>query len=83
MLMWAGNATPDEKLSYAGQTNDRDPILSVVGGSLPTGTVVGYYLEDTNLSGVVKYTGAANDRDIILSNIGGTVPTATRQEQMP
>jgi hypothetical protein len=83
MLMWAGNANPDEKLSYAGQTNDRDPILSVVGGSLPTGTVVGYYLEDTNLSGVVKYTGAANDRDIILSNIGGTVPTATRQEQMP
>jgi len=82
-LLWAGNARADRTLRYTGQDNDRDPILSVIGGTVPTGTVVGYYLEDTNLSGMVKYTGQENDRDIILLNVGGSVPTNTRQEQLP
>lgn len=50
---------------------------------MPTSTVVGYYQEDTNLSGIVKDTGSANDRDIILFNVGGIVPTAVRLEQLP
>lgn len=83
MLLWAGNALRDRTLRYTGQNNDRDPILMVIGGSLPTGTVAGYYLEDTNMTGVVKYTGGANDRDGILVNIGGSVPTNTRGEQLP
>lgn len=41
---------------YVGNGNDRDPILVVIGGSVPTAVVNGYYLEDTNLSGQVKYT---------------------------
>ena len=82
-LMWGGNAFRNGILKYTGDSNDRDPILTVVGGAIPTGTVIGYYLEDTNLSGLVKYTGSANDRDIILYNIGGSVPTATRMEQLP
>ena len=68
---------------YTGSNNDRDPILVVIGGSVPTAVVNGYYLEDTNLTGTVKYTGALNDRDPILVNIGGLVPTATRVEQLP
>lgn len=83
LLLWSGNVRKDQALRYVGQDNDRDPILSVIGGSVPTGTIVGYYSEDTNLSGLVKYTGSANDRDVILVNIGGTVPTATRAEQLP
>ncbi|MBK8500381.1 MAG: hypothetical protein IPL52_16570 [Flavobacteriales bacterium] len=83
MLLWAGNALPNNELKYVGQGNDRDPILSVVGGAVPTGTTTGYYLEDTNLSGVVKYTGTGNDRDLILVNIGGSVPTNTRMQQLP
>ncbi len=83
MLLWAGNAFRDRTLRYMGQDNDRDPILSVVGGAVPTGTVAGYYLEDTNLSGLVKYSGGGNDRDGILVNIGGSVPTAMRIEQLP
>ena len=82
-LMWAGNAWLDGLLRYVGNGNDRDPILTVIGGSVPTNTANGYYLEDTNLSGVVKYTGSENDRDIILLNIGGSVPTNTRAEQLP
>ncbi|HMC96944.1 MAG TPA: hypothetical protein VKG92_04790, partial [Flavobacteriales bacterium] len=83
MLLWAGNALRDQSLLYMGSGNDRDPILAVVGGSVPTNSVAGYLLEDTNLDGMVKYTGSANDRDAILANIGGSVPTATRTEQLP
>ena len=83
LKLWAGNAFRDDKLMYVGNGNDRDPILVVIGGSVPTAVVNGYYLEDTNLTGTVKYTGALNDRDPILVNIGGLVPTATRVEQLP
>lgn len=82
-VLFSGNTQSDNALKYTGTGNDRDPILTRVGGTLPTNTVSGYYTEDTNLDGVVKYTGAGNDRDIILVNIGGTDPTATRTEQIP
>ena len=81
--LWAGNTFNDDRIKYTGASNDRDPILFVVGGSVPTNIVLGYYREDTNLSGTVKYTGALNDRDPILNNIGGITPTATRIEQLP
>ncbi len=50
---------------------------------MPTNTVLGYYIEDTNLDGAVKYVGAGNDRDPILVNVGATVPTNTRVQQLP
>ena len=83
MLLWAGNVLRDSNLKYTGDSNDRDPILSAIGGSIPTNTASGYLLEDVNLDGFVKYTGSGNDRDPILSNIGGSVPTNTRTEQLP
>jgi hypothetical protein len=83
MVLWTGNTVPNTQLSYTGSGNDRDPILLAIGGSVPTGTLAGYRIEDTNLDGVVKYTGSANDRDAILLNIGGSVPTATRTQQLP
>ena len=70
-------------MKYTGPGNDRDLILSKIGGVVPTNTVTGYFPEDVNLSGVVQYTGPGNDRDIILENIGGVVPTNTRIEQLP
>ncbi len=84
--LWSGNALQTSginKVKYAGANNDRDPILQLVGGSTPTHTTTGYYVEDVNMDGVVKYTGAHNDSDPILVNIGGTVPTAVRFEQLP
>ncbi len=83
MAMWAGNTQVDRTILYTGENNDRDPILSIIGGVIPTGIATGYYLEDVNLTGEVKYTGEDNDRDIILLNIGGVVPTNTISEQMP
>ncbi|MCB9170746.1 MAG: choice-of-anchor B family protein [Flavobacteriales bacterium] len=82
-LMWAGDALPDGVIKYAGTTNDRDRILTTIGGSTPTATVNGYRIEDVTLDGVIKYAGAQNDRDPILVNVGGSVPTATRQQQLP
>jgi len=83
MVLWSGNTTGDERLKYTGSGNDRDPILAAVGGLVPTSTVAGYLLEDTNMDAVVRYTGAGNDRDPILSNIGGIVPTEVRLQQLP
>lgn len=81
--LWMGNAVMDDRLKYTGANNDRDPMLVRVGGSVPTATAAGYFIEDANLDGVVKYTGAVNDRDPILVNIGGSVPTAIRVQQLP
>ncbi len=83
MLLWAGNVLRNNSLLYVGEGNDRDPILALVGGSVPTNSIAAYALADTNLDGLVKYTGGGNDRDVILANIGGSVPTATRLEQLP
>ena len=81
--LWAGDVSGDGVLRYTNAGNDRDPILVRIGGSVPTATTNGYYLEDVNLDGVVRYTNADNDRDPILVNIGGAVPTNTRTEQLP
>lgn len=83
MLLWSGNSNGDAVMKYVGAENDRDPILSRIGGTVPTATTDGYWPEDVNMDGVVKYVGANNDRDPILQNIGGVVPTATRPEQLP
>ncbi|MBK9176659.1 MAG: PQQ-dependent sugar dehydrogenase [Flavobacteriales bacterium] len=80
---WCGNTLRDGTLRYTGQDNDRDPILSEVGGSVPTNTNTGYLGTDVTLDGVVRYVGDGNDRDPILMNIGGSVPTNTRIEQLP
>lgn len=81
--LWSGNVLLDNKLAYTGEGNDRDPILSAIGGTIPTATVAGYLSSDVNMDGVVRYTGGANDRDPILSNIGGATPTNVRIEQLP
>lgn len=83
MALWMGNSVADDKLMYTGPANDRDPVLTAIGGTLPSNTVSGYLPEDTNMDGTVKYTGARNDRDPILVNIGGSLPTNARQEQIP
>lgn len=86
MGLWGGNVFRDGNVSllkYTGTNNDRDPILSTIGGTTPNAVVSGYLREDVNLSGQVKYTGSANDRDPILVNVGSTVPTSVRAEQLP
>ncbi|MBK7754762.1 MAG: trypsin-like peptidase domain-containing protein [Flavobacteriales bacterium] len=81
--MFAGDANFSNMVKYAGTTNDRDPILTRIGGLVPTNSVSGYYIEDLNMDGVVRYAGTANDRDVILNNVGGTSPNNTVTGQVP
>ena len=82
-LLWGGDVNLDGSLRYTGSFNDRDPILSSIGGLISTNTIIGYLPEDVNMDGIVKYTGISNDRDVILLNIGGSVATNVRNAQMP
>lgn len=81
--LWSGDVDHDVTLKYTGTGNDRDIILTTIGGTLPSNVQPGYLNADINLDGVVKYTGAANDRDPILVNLGGNLPTAVRHAQLP
>lgn len=83
MTLWSGNVLRDAVIKYTGSSNDRDPILSAIGGTVPNNAVVGYSQSDVNMDGTTKYTGTGNDRDPILANIGSTVPTNTITEQLP
>jgi hypothetical protein len=82
-LLWTGNTRFDAQVSYTGTNNDRDPILTRIGGAVPTVVASGYFPEDVNLDGKVKYAGSLNDRDRVLLTIGGAVPTAVRSQQLP
>ncbi len=81
--LWSGNVVANTELKYVGDGNDRDPILTAIGGSVPTSTASGYLMSDVNLDGQAKYVGSDNDRDPILTNIGGSVPTSILSEQLP
>lgn len=82
-VLWSGDCVRDGAVLYTGAGNDRDRILTVIGGTIPTNVVSGYDNADLNLDGRVRYTGSKNDRDLILSNIGGVVPTNSRVQQLP
>ena len=81
--LWAGNAIADATVKYTGSSNDRDPILTAIGGTTPNNSVPGYALQDLNLDGAVKYTGSGNDRDPILVNVGSTTPNNALFQQLP
>ena len=81
--LWPGNVNTDVLVKYTGTGNDRDPVLTVVGGTTPNVSVPGYRREDVNMDGVVKYTGSGNDRDVVLGTVGSTTPGATRTQQLP
>jgi hypothetical protein len=82
--MWSGDGTGDGVISYTGSGNDRDPVLTAVGGATPNNAVLNVYdRRDVTMDGVIRYTGSANDRDPILVNIGGTMPNNTIIQQLP
>jgi uncharacterized delta-60 repeat protein len=80
--MWSGNSTNNGRISYTGSGNDRDPVLSALGGSANI-VLTGYSLPDVTMDGLIKYTGSGNDRDPILVNVGSTTPNSVVLEQIP
>jgi hypothetical protein len=83
-VMWSGNVVHDGEVKYVGLNNDRDVILTAIGGLVPTNTVNNVYTRsDVTMDGQIKYSGLNNDRDPILVNIGGVIPTAVLLQQLP
>ncbi len=83
MALWPGDVNFDGAVKYTGSGNDRDIVLTAVGGFAPNNTITGYRQEDVRMNGTVSYTGANNDRDPVLQTVGGTVPTNVRLAQLP
>jgi hypothetical protein len=82
--LWSGDGNGNGTLHYVGANNDRDPILTAVGGTTPNNTLINVYdRRDVNMDGVIRYVGANNDRDPILTNVGSTTPNNTRVQQLP
>ena len=83
-VLWAGDVSFNGAIKYTGSSNDRDPILVLVGSTTPNNTITGQYTtRDVNMNGQVKYTGSGNDRDPILVNVGSTTPNNVRTQQLP
>lgn len=79
--MWMGDVDMNGSVKYTGVDNDRDQILTRLGGAVNT-LATGYFAEDANLDGVVKYTGVDNDRDALWNVMGGD-PVYERNAQLP
>ncbi|MBK7242206.1 MAG: delta-60 repeat domain-containing protein [Flavobacteriales bacterium] len=57
MVLWPGDANNDGTVIYTGSNNDRDLILTAIGGTTPTNTVTNTYSPlDINMDGVIRYT---------------------------
>lgn len=83
-VLWPGDVNHDGMIKYSGPMNDRDVILTAIGGISPTNSLSAVYLNsDVNMNSELKYTGTNNDRDIILQSIGGIIPTNVRIQQIP
>lgn len=73
--LWAGDVNFSQSIVYNGAGSDRSVILSYVGLTTPTNTVLSYNRTDVNMNATTVYNGAGSDRSIILSNVGLTTPT--------
>jgi hypothetical protein len=75
--LWAGNTAADDKVVFAGQGNDKDPIFNEVDQAagnffnLQTYILLGYQQGDVNLDGRSIFAGQDNDVDPIFNNVDG------------
>ncbi|MEO8109671.1 MAG: hypothetical protein ABI594_06565 [Ginsengibacter sp.] len=81
-MLWGGNANFNTNVKYGGPSNDKDYILTILGGN-STATVNGYNQADINFNRAVKYGGPGNDKDFLLSTIFNGVSTSSRIESLP
>ena len=68
--MWSGDATFNGDVSFNGGGNDKNVVLSAVGGSAGSNNVIpGYHRADLNLNSVTSFNGSNNDKNVILANV--------------
>ncbi|MBK7761850.1 MAG: SprB repeat-containing protein [Bacteroidetes bacterium] len=84
MAMWSADANHNKNVKYNGLNNDKDKIMTAIGGpgNINT-TVYGYRMEDGNMDGKVRYNGIDNDRVLIINNVGISTPNNVIFQQTP
>ena len=75
-LMWSGDARYNKNVKYTGLNNDKDFVLTSLGGVGFINTTLNqvYRSEDINMDGKVRYNNTDNDRVVILNNLGVSTP---------
>lgn len=81
--LWSCDANHNKNIRYNGTSNDKDPILLVVGYSNPNNSISGYRSEDLNMDGKVRYNNTDNDRSLIINNVGISNPNTTLNQHTP
>ncbi len=79
-LLRGGNANSNVNTRFNGAANDRDAILSALGGNGATNLFDVYSPADINLDGIIRYNGSNNDRDVLLLDLGGNGSTTIFQQ---
>ena len=75
--LWAGNTSSDDRIVFAGQANDKDPIFNEIDTApgnifkIQTYILPGYHPGDVNLDGDSIFAGQNNDVDPIFNNVDG------------
>ncbi|HOZ52978.1 MAG TPA: hypothetical protein PLU17_14025, partial [Chitinophagaceae bacterium] len=80
--LWSGDAKNNRNVKYNGLNNDKDQVLSAVGGLNSVLSNV-YRMEDLNMDSKVKFNGSDNDRVVILSTLGLSTPNIILSQHTP
>ena len=78
----AGDVNADGQVYFTAPANDRDAILSILGGN-QFGYIVAYSGADVNLDAQVYFTAPGNDRDLLLALVLMGSQFGYFEEQLP
>ncbi|GBL34551.1 hypothetical protein EMGBS15_01460 [Filimonas sp.] len=83
--LWSGDVNSNKNIKYNGLSNDKDLILTGLGGVsfINASLNMAYRHEDLNLDGKIRFNNTDNDRVIILNNIGTLTPNTIIHQHTP
>jgi large repetitive protein len=83
--LWTGDANSNKNVKYNGLSNDKDMVLTAVGGFANINATLFnvYRQEDVNLDGRIRYNGLNSDRITILTTIGTSSPNNVYHQHTP
>jgi hypothetical protein len=83
--LWSADVKSNKNVKYNGISNDKDPVLIILGGPafLNTTLLNVYRSEDANMDGKVRYNNSDNDRITILNNVGVSTPNNVINQHIP
>ena len=82
-MLWTGDANTNKNTKYNGYLNDKEVVLSALGGDANGVTTGVYRREDVNMDGTIRYNGLNNDRNVILGTVGVGTPNNIYNQHTP